>query len=319
MAEEIAAASEAQYASANDRRCDSSPPPRRRRRRARGGSHRGDSNHETSPQEYGAEANPVDGGGARAHDRRADERVEAALSMLSAEAERRATRGGAPSSGKRRRRETRANSRRARARLLLARRSDVETKGVGGDGKDGGEGMAGDGRRFVARFRRPPSRSSPRSFSSSASRCGAARRGPRRPSDAALLRSQLALARRETEAAEAEAERSARRGRAVGVALKWACSPPARFVDGINRRGTPSTTSRTRSRRRRCVFARRRANATPPTRRFARRNTNSVARRARSTRFARNTTRRCVSCRRRRVFGWKSRTWFAPTGNAEGT
>ena len=40
-------------------------------------------------------------------------------------------------------------------------------------------------------------------------------------SDAALLRSQLALARRETEAAEAEAERSARRGRAVGVALKW--------------------------------------------------------------------------------------------------
>ena len=107
-------------------------------------------------REYGAEAGAVMEEVARAHERRADERVEAALSMLR-EAERRATtaeRDAAENAADARR--AREQPPRARGRApLLARRSDVETKGDGGDGKDD-RGDGGDGRRFVARFRRPP-------------------------------------------------------------------------------------------------------------------------------------------------------------------
>ena len=170
-------------------------------------------------REYGAEAGAVIEEVARAHERRADERVEAALSMLR-EAERRAT------TAERDAAENAADAR--RARTAAARAGALPSSLVGPTSRPKGtegtertiEGMAGtvDGSSLASDGRRAFLAAKFQLF-------GVAmwRRATRaeEASDAALLRSQLALARRETEAAEAEAERSARRGRAVGVALKW--------------------------------------------------------------------------------------------------
>ena len=170
-------------------------------------------------REYGAEAGAVMEEVARAHERRADERVEAALSMLR-EAERRAA------TAERDAAENAADAR--RARTAAARAGALPSSLVGPTSRPKGtegtertiEGMAGtvDGSSLASDGRRAFLAAKFQLF-------GVAmwRRATRaeEASDAALLRSQLALARRETEAAEAEAERSARRGRAVGVALKW--------------------------------------------------------------------------------------------------
>ena len=173
-------------------------------------------------REYGAEAKAVMEEVARAHERRADERVEAALSMLR-EAERRATtaeRDAAENAADARRARTAA----ARAGALPSSLVGPMSRPEGSEGTEGTvEGMAGtagtvDGSSLASDGRRAFLAAKFQLF-------GVAmwRRATRaeEASDAALLRSQLALARRETEAAEAEAERSARRGRAVGVALKW--------------------------------------------------------------------------------------------------
>ena len=173
-------------------------------------------------REYGAEAKAVMEEVARAHERRADERVEAALSMLR-EAERRATtaeRDAAENAADARRARTAA----ARAGALPSSLVGPMSRPKGSEGTEGTvEGMAGtagtvDGSSLASDGRRAFLAAKFQLF-------GVAmwRRATRaeEASDAALLRSQLALARRETEAAEAEAERSARRGRAVGVALKW--------------------------------------------------------------------------------------------------
>jgi len=176
-------------------------------------------------REYGAEAGAVMEEVARAHERRADERVEAALSMLR-EAERRATTAELDAA------ENAADAR--RARTAAARAGALPSSLVGPTSRPKGsegtektegtvEGMAGtagtvDGSSLASDGRR-------KFLAAKFQLFGVAmwRRATRaeEASDAALLRSQLALARRETEAAEAEAERSARRGRAVGVALKW--------------------------------------------------------------------------------------------------
>ena len=145
-------------------------------------------------REYGAEAAVMEEV-ARAHERRADERVEAALSMLR-EAERRATtaeRDAASAAGAERARTAAARAGALPSSLVGPTSRPKGTEGTertieGMAGTVDGSSLASDGRRGVPR----------REVSALRRRDVAPRDEGEEASDAALLRSQLALARRET-------------------------------------------------------------------------------------------------------------------------